>query len=189
MAMLEAFVYDPMISWRVLAQANTAPNPQTKEEPSTSLVQKSGSPAPMSQLSHSHSPIDILRSDLGIMIDTETGLVDRDNADEHLLGLEGDAMGSIELCDQEDAGDILGDDSRRSPRPDDAHGSLKHGLFGLEGGMEGGVPYVPSTMLDKRVRQNPNPEVDLAEPDEPMRENINARYVHTISLSLRFPIV
>ena len=38
-------------------------------------------------------------------------------------------------------------------------------------------PYVPSTMVDKRVRQPTNPEVHLAEAHENTRENINARCV------------
>ena len=195
MAMLEAFVYDPMISWRVttqlaMAQART---PATVAGPGAGAAQGAGAggvagagdvsgsvggagtkpaSAQGTSISHCntpfvgslhHSPIDLLRENLSEMMGEADGTPEA----RHDLGLGGDAHGLD--------GDML-QDGRRSPIADRRDGGL-----GDEGNGHDDIDvpaYVPSTLIEKHLRQQPNPEVHLAaQADEPMQENINARCV------------
>lgn len=212
MAMLEAFVYDPMISWRVLAQATNA-NPN-HQQAASSANKDAGEPAAGSSSSMKGgslppiSPVDLVREDLtthlGLRLEEPIGF-DPEGGDgeggirrSFSLGVAAGAGMGPSHPDRLDFGlaggglsgvdtGILRDDSRRSPRPDDSSPLHLRALGGdddlyLDQSDHDNAGHgVPSTMVEKRLFNNPPHEEVLAEPDEPMRENINARALEIIN--------
>ena len=205
MAMLEAFVYDPMISWRVLAQAKQEEDKPAAGGGGAGAAREAGGGAGAPQSGPS-GPAGSLPNGSASLGAGST------SADMNLLPLPLDDQLHEELAEQHrEAGLELGaageglDDMGRfdhilgeGPVPHDAEGAamalaemadqgLAHDeqfvlteALALQRASMGPPPYVPSTMVDKRVRQPTNPEVHLAEAHENTRENINARCVEML---------
>lgn len=157
MAMLEAFVYDPLISWRLLTGKNNVVTTNEAATPADTTQAAAGPPMPNPAnlgLESPQSPVDILRDRLY----RSSSLNNRMNP-----GISGDNPDGGTNNGLLDAKAFMNDDADPVPVP----GAL-HAVPMASSVIDGGA------IIQGRIGLN-RPIDNVANDDEPLPENLNAR--------------